>query len=213
MAISRSSKERINWILLEGVVVVISILLAFWIDAFWDERQERRLDHAYLVAMREDVLETIKENERVRGLQSAIVEDARATEALILTDAKLPDDIRISFLVISLPAESMDTYRDLVSSGNTTIISNPDVRSAMAHLLQRIEYNDRAENWALDLQTSLRNTVMSFAPDAMGRDHLAEIWRIYIDAGERVLEGKERLDTAAQAALVILDREIGRNAR
>ena len=208
MTISQANKEKLNWLILEGVVVVVSILLAFWIDASWDERQERRLEHTYLVAMREDVRQTIEENERVRSLQSKFVEEARATLALILSDARLPDDIRTSFLVISLPAESMDTYRDLVSSGNTTIISNPDVRSAMANLLQRIEYNDRAENWALGLQTSLRNTVLASAPDAMSRKHLAEFWQIYVDAGERVLEGKERLGTAGQAALAILDQEI-----
>ena len=208
MTISQANKEKLNWLILEGVVVVVSILLAFWIDASWDERQERRLEHTYLVAMREDVRQTIEENERVRSLQSKLVEEARATLALILSDARLSDDIRTSFLVISLPAESMDTYRDLVSSGNTTIISNPDVRSAMANLLQRIEYNDRAENWALGLQTSLRNTVLASAPDAMSREHLAEFWQIYVDAGERVLEGKERLGTAGQAALAILDQEI-----
>lgn len=213
MISSRAIRDKVNWLLLEGVVVVLSILLAFWIDASWNERQERELEHAYLTAMREDVLMTIEENERVRGVQSKLVEDARATEALILTDSDLPDEIRTSFLLITLPAESMDTYRDLITSGNITIISNPEVRSAMAHLLQRIEYNDRAENWALNLQTSLRNTILGSEPDAMSRGRLAEIWHVYVDAGERVLEGKERLDPAAQAALAILDREIKGSAQ
>lgn len=79
MTTRRDSRARMKWLLLEGVVVVMSILLAFWIDAAWDERQERQLEHAYLLAMREDVLRTIEETDRIHGRQSSLVEDARAT--------------------------------------------------------------------------------------------------------------------------------------
>lgn len=204
----RESRERVNWLLLEGVVVVFSILLAFWIDAAWNERQVRQLEHAYLLAMREDVLKTIEETDRIRDRQFNLVEDARATVDLITAGANLPEDIRTSFIPVVLPAESMDTYRDLVASGNTTIISNSEVRAAMAHLTQIIEYNDRAEKWALELVTSLRVIVLGSEPDAISRQRLAEIWTSYVDGGERVLDGKNRMRESALKALAALDQEI-----
>lgn len=208
MTTRRDSRDRMKWLLLEGVVVVISILLAFWIDAAWDERQERQLEHAYLLAMREDVLRTIEETDRIHSRQTSLVDDARATVDMINAGANLPEDIRTSFLPIALPAESMDTYRDLVASGNTTIISNSEVRAAMSHLMQIIEYNDRAENWALELVTQLRVVVMGSEPDAISRQRLAEIWSSFVDGGERALDGKERVREAALQALAVLDQEI-----
>ncbi len=38
----------------EGVAIVISILLAFWIDTWWEDRKEARLEVVYLLELQED---------------------------------------------------------------------------------------------------------------------------------------------------------------
>jgi len=38
----------------EGVAIVVSILLAFWIDTWWEDRKEARLEVVYLLELRED---------------------------------------------------------------------------------------------------------------------------------------------------------------
>ena len=38
----------------EGVAIVVSILLAFWIDTWWEDRKEGRLEAAYLLELQED---------------------------------------------------------------------------------------------------------------------------------------------------------------
>ena len=124
---------------------------------------------------------------------------------MISAGTELPTDFRTTFPSVFLPAESMDTYRDLVASGGTTLLSSDEVREAMANLLQRIEYNDRAERWALDVATSARMIVLSSEPGSMSREQLSDIWTVYVDVGERLLDGKNRLDESANAALVALD--------
>lgn len=200
-----------NWftIVAEACVIVISILLAFGIDAWWDERKENHREHAYLISLRADVIGTIRDNERVIADQNREHEQMLGIAEMISTGAELPTGLRTIFPTVVLPAESMDTYRDLVASGGTTLLSSEEVRGAMANLLQRIEYNDRAERWALDVATSARMIVLGSEPGSMSREQLGDIWAVYVDVGERLLDGKGRLDTSAKMALAALDRAIG----
>jgi len=204
-------KEK-NWLRFaaEACVIVVSILLAFGIDAWWDELKEGHREQAYLVSLRADVIETIHDNERVKARQLQEQERILSIAEMIRSGAELPADIRTTFPTVVLPAESMDAYRDLVASGGTTLLSSEEVRGAMANLLQRIEYNDRAERWALDVATSARMIVLSSEPGSMNRDHLSDIWVVYVDIGERLIEGKNRLDESAKNALAALDASIGR---
>ena len=53
----RRVKPQIPWlrVFVEGVVIVGSILLAFGIDAWWDERQDRAVEQALLTGLVEDL--------------------------------------------------------------------------------------------------------------------------------------------------------------
>lgn len=55
------STQRIPWprVLIEGVVIVGSILLAFGIDAWWDAREDRGDERAHLLALDSDLTESI----------------------------------------------------------------------------------------------------------------------------------------------------------
>jgi len=50
------STRQVPWlrVFVEGVVIVSSILLAFWIDAAWELRGEARERTALLIALQED---------------------------------------------------------------------------------------------------------------------------------------------------------------
>ena len=45
------NRERLNWLLLEGVAIVISILMAFWIDAWWEGRKDRLEEQELLIGL------------------------------------------------------------------------------------------------------------------------------------------------------------------
>ncbi len=53
----------------EGVAIVLSILLAFWIDTWWEDRKEARLEVVYLLELQEDFEQnkTRLENEAARS--------------------------------------------------------------------------------------------------------------------------------------------------
>ena len=51
MAANHATREKINWLLLEGVLIVASILLAFWIDAWWDGRKDALEEQEILVGL------------------------------------------------------------------------------------------------------------------------------------------------------------------
>ncbi len=51
-----TNTNNIQWkrTAVEGVAIVISILLAFWIDTWWEDRMEARLEVVYLLELQED---------------------------------------------------------------------------------------------------------------------------------------------------------------
>ena len=189
----------------ELAVIVLGILLALAADSWWEGRKERALEREYLSAFREDVRQTLGENERVTAEQSATQSEVVQLLESITRGDPLPDTIRRMFPPVTIPAESMDTYRDLVASGGTTLISDPAVRRVMAQLLQRIEYNDRTEDWALEVIASARMLILGTDPGSLGRDRFGEIWALYADAGERLIDGQLRTRSVAEEALRVLD--------
>jgi hypothetical protein len=48
------NRESLRWLLLEGTAIVLSILLAFGIDAWWSERQNREVEQLVLTSLLED---------------------------------------------------------------------------------------------------------------------------------------------------------------
>ena len=48
-----TNTNNIQWMrtATEGVAIVVSILLAFWIDTWWEDRKEARLEVVYLLEL------------------------------------------------------------------------------------------------------------------------------------------------------------------
>ena len=57
MSTSKVSRQSINWLLLEGIAIVLSILLAFWIDAWWDGRKDRLEEREILIGLEVEFLD------------------------------------------------------------------------------------------------------------------------------------------------------------
>ena len=51
-----TNSNNIQWkrTAVEGVAIVVSILLAFWIDTWWEDRKEARFEVMYLIELQED---------------------------------------------------------------------------------------------------------------------------------------------------------------
>src|SRR3970040_2213054 len=68
------SVQSIPWtrLLAEGAMIVVSILLAFAIDAWWDSAQERSKEDSYLRQLASDLESTLANIERFGGRADAI---------------------------------------------------------------------------------------------------------------------------------------------
>ncbi|MDJ0652986.1 MAG: hypothetical protein QNJ40_02450 [Xanthomonadales bacterium] len=117
----------------EGGAIVVSILLAFWIDAWWDERQERQEEQQYLVALKTDFDQTrliLKRSidshrdssEKVRELRQ-IVKGPKDSHS----DSELAGYLGAVFSM-DYPTVLMGTYRDMVNSGDLRLITDDQLR-------------------------------------------------------------------------------------
>ena len=68
-------RREIPWphIFAEGVAIVFSILLAFWIQAWWDERQDSSEEHRFLVALKSEIEQNLEIVEREINYSRAVI--------------------------------------------------------------------------------------------------------------------------------------------
>lgn len=138
--------RNIPWprILVEGTIIVVSILLAFWIDAWWQERVERRESaalvrglHADFTASQLHVKEWLAGNERVLLAANAFLEEIRRTPA----DDEL--EVRQEWLLAAVAAPTFDptdtSLRTAVATGQVELITDRELRDALAVWRQQLE--------------------------------------------------------------------------
>ena len=124
--------RQIPWprILVEGVVIVGSILLAFGIEAWWDGRQERSSERDYLGRILTDLTETRENIVSRSGHYQMLVEHGEAVLPIVSGEQPIPRDT-LGFLASVLqvtrmvePVVARGAYDDLISTGNLRVIRN-----------------------------------------------------------------------------------------
>jgi hypothetical protein len=128
-----SETQSIPWkrIAVETVAIVGSILLAFAIDAWWQNRTERIVEINYLQALQDDLLrslEYLSEDEAVQKRQVEYLESLLSTNR----DTPYSDELRRwiddGLFDVGTYQPQISALRDLESSGQTKIIRNPEIR-------------------------------------------------------------------------------------
>jgi len=132
--------DNIQWkrISAEGTAIVVSILLAFSIQAWWDERQNIEDEQVILVAL----VDEFKEKKSILKIRRVFNQEIlESTETLIrasvesdsiLTAAELDRHLAILWwynIEDQWEAPILDT---LISGGHLTTISNPELRINLA---------------------------------------------------------------------------------
>ena len=121
----------------EGVVIVVSILLAFAIDAGWAERQERLEEAEIRLGLRQEFEEyrgslvgRIEQHGRMLAAMGLILESAESGE---WTSEELTIDEALGLAVHPPTSDLGNGVRDaLVQAGRLEIISDPDLRRRLA---------------------------------------------------------------------------------
>lgn len=159
--------QEIPWkrIFVEATAIVASILLAFAIDAWWQNRTERIVETQYLQALRADLhrsLQLLDEIEAQQRLQVGYL------ESLLLTngDNAFSDELRRwiddGLFNVGTYKPQISALRDLESSGQTQIIQNQDLRRVLASIRQRM---DGLETVQRDFQQSQQMLVDTYLVD------------------------------------------------
>ena len=140
-------KKNILRLVVQGVGVVISILIAFGIDAWWDSRGEHRLEAEYVSSLRSEIRAALGE------VASDLESRRRLSDQLNLffSNGPLPtDSLRVLLRSasgvsnISPPSAVLD---DLVSSGRLQLLRSAELREALMlyrQMLGKIEINEDA---------------------------------------------------------------------
>lgn len=150
--------RQIGWgrVLVEGVVIVGSILLAFGIDAGWAERSERRTEREELQRVFDELT---LERDRILGFEAAwtgraaaaldFVDRVRATDNPPGTIA-VPDSVLETFFNSLVFRPLTPALDGLLDSGNYAVIRDAGVRAAIASLQREFEYLDGVQSGAAD---------------------------------------------------------------
>lgn len=123
--------------LIEGLIIVLSILLAFSIDALWQDHRQSQESEAVLESLRSDFERTGVELERVlanhgRG-QSAAAElirliDQGVTASDALTVDSLTSEMSFAGATFDPP---MGTVQALLASGEISLLDDPELRAEL----------------------------------------------------------------------------------
>ena len=128
---------KVPWarVFVEGIVIVVSILLAFGVDAFWDRRSDAEAERRYLRLLDRDLgLMVDQLNESLDYEEGRASAANRAYDALS-GGADLENEELSEALTLATQRRTLDppraTYQDLINTGNLRVIRNPDLRDSL----------------------------------------------------------------------------------
>ncbi len=141
--------KDIPWprIIVEGLAIVVSILLAFAIDAWWADKQERREESHALDVLISDLGLTIDQLEEFQSHSMNIVNASLSAYKALADDVLASERDRISDLVVKsrfrrtmkLPRAA---YTDLISTGDIRFIKDRQLRDAIIQFYQMVERSE-----------------------------------------------------------------------
>ena len=137
------NREEPRRYLVEGIIIVLSILLALAVDAAWEDYQERQLEQEYLVGLaaefRSCAMELQSDQERRQTIMALggeiLAQDGAQPQSFTGRDLNTLLDYRFY-----TPSHSF--LEDLVSSGNLHLIQSHELRMA---LLDYVQERDRLQ--------------------------------------------------------------------
>ena len=143
--------RQLNWrsALLDGVAVLVGILLAFSIDAWWDLRNQREEADSYLAAV-ETELTSNREAliEELEIIRSWVAESEGFLNTVVAPGASPTYDQVREMVWKTGPNRTTPIARaaidDLMSSGGFQVIESPKLRRALADYVRALD-NDASE--------------------------------------------------------------------
>jgi hypothetical protein len=144
---------QIEWrrLLTEGIVIVVSILLAFWIDAWWDSVQDRAEEREILGLLRAEFEANQKVLARTAGIHRLNLDAMRKIVSASESDISVHDEYLGSLFLQSAGTPhynpSTGALAATISSGRIDLVRNIELRNRLAG------WNSVVSDLILDEQT------------------------------------------------------------
>ncbi len=131
------TKRTVKSYFYEGIVIVASILIAFGLDASWDNYQESRIEQRVLGELREEVLSAKKYIESSITELESVIEASEQLAGYIGSDTpplsrEVSEDLVkriLDFNTLEVPTSVLDS---VIASGQIRLLSNQSLRDALA---------------------------------------------------------------------------------
>ena len=140
-----TQSEKIPWkrLAAEGAAIVVSILLAFWIDAWWEQREERQLLIGNLQALEKEIEANQRNIEQGRRLFTRVFESMdRVFAGLAEEDTEaLPDDFLTDvgeIYLIWLSQITNSAYEVVLSPESLRLIKSVELRNHLVEANKQI---------------------------------------------------------------------------
>jgi len=166
--------------LIDGIVIIVSILIAFGLDAWWDGHSARKVEQAHLAALRVDFEQTREH------LQEAIEHETRsvALARQLTAGAGIAPVVEgmldsMMYELFSMPTFEpvQGAYHELLSSGELALIRDKPLRKALASWESRIDNYKTREKWLYDIWNLFiapylmqEISMMQIMPDSLLKD-------------------------------------------
>jgi hypothetical protein len=124
-------------------LIVVSILVAFGIDTWWDGRQDRDREASAIAGIEEDFRGNLAALHRQIGRHEVRIESARLLLSAVGPSAPSGDSTvieAIGVIGIADPVRFQDgTLRTLINTSGLSILRDPDLRIALTEWSQGVE--------------------------------------------------------------------------
>lgn len=149
-------RESVRWLFLEGTAIVVSILLAFAIDAWWDQAQKAQLEQTQLASLKRDIQFNLEALEEGLNFHRSVVESAQRLFELSASprESREPDEVDSLlgdlgwFWAITFATGTLDS---LLSSGNLEVIDDHLLKSQLASALSSFEFVKSLESQSYEV--------------------------------------------------------------
>lgn len=144
MARSNTRDRSVQSLLLEGGVIVVSILLAFALDALWDETKRGREAQIALTSLRDEFEANLTSCEEVERHYVAMAEQFAAVLALSEEEVRGMDPSAApaaynSFCAPRTFDAMLGTTNSVISTGTFSILQDAELREALDTFLNFVE--------------------------------------------------------------------------
>ncbi|MCW9707823.1 hypothetical protein [Fodinibius salsisoli] len=149
-----------HYAFLQVILMVISILIAFWVDTWWQGKQNIKKEKAYLSALKSE----LEENQRIYDSHmEKLKEDVSTTSNFLSmlkgnTSGQIPADSLQKYIwplaTINVITPIQAALDDLINSGGMQYIRSDILRRQIATYKQNFEFDFEKQRSALKLWNS-----------------------------------------------------------